>query len=766
MDRKRYGTLMGLSVLIPALAAAVEKPSRPNFLICVADDATFEHWGAMGCNWVETPVFDRVASEGVLYTNCYTPNAKSAPSRACLLTGKYSWQLGEAANHICNFPAEEKSFMEVLSGNGYATGYTCKGWGPGNPGTVDGKPRRLTGRPYNSRKSAKPTSGINTNDYAANFADFLADAPDGSPWCFWFGCKEPHRKYEYGSGIIKGGKAPEMIENVPPFWPDCLQVRTDMLDYAYEIEYFDSQIGLMLSMLEQAGELDNTVVVITSDNGMPFPRCKGNNYEYAHHLPLAIMWPDGISHPGRVEDGFVSFVDVAPTILELAGVDASANGMGDMAGQSFSGNLQGLSEGTGRNILLFGRERDDNGRFADQGYPIRGIRQGDWLYLLNLKPHLLPGGDPMTGYRDTDSSPTKTAILELMRSGADSLYYNLSLGERAAVELYDVSTDPYCMTNRAGDKDCAAVRKSLDRQLRKLLRRQGDPRMGRDGDVFDRYPYDDPSKAGIREQVEDGSLPRPWLASSWVIPSDYAQFDGYQTPFCLEAHRGLSNRYPENTLLSFRKAAEEAVHYGGMETDVQMTSDGVLVCMHDRTLDRTTDGTGKVSDYTFVQLQELWIDGGFGWDEKYARQLKIPTFESFLEVCLESGLKPYIELKRLTPEGIAKTIEMVESYGFPTGYVLTSTKLDYLRIASQLSDMPLEYMKQEFTVEDIDGCADLRNIVIRPSASYLTEKIARHCHDKGLRLECYGIPVGDKVLLSRLRGWGVTGGTCNDYLDL
>ena len=93
--------------------------SRPNILIAIADDQSFPFAGAYGCDWVHTPAFDRVASEGILFTNCYTPNAKSAPSRACLLTGRYSWQLEEAGNHIGYWPETKyPTFCEVLSRNG------------------------------------------------------------------------------------------------------------------------------------------------------------------------------------------------------------------------------------------------------------------------------------------------------------------------------------------------------------------------------------------------------------------------------------------------------------------------------------------------------------------------------------------------------------------------------------------------------------------------------------------------------------------------
>ena len=759
-------SVLGIAALGPALTAAQEKSAAPNFLICVADDASFDFWSKNGCEWLNTPSFDRVASEGVQYTNCYTVCAKSTPSRSCLLTGKYIWQLGEAANHICNFPEDEKVFPEVLSENGYFVGYTSKGWGPGNPGMKNGEVRQLTGIPYNSRLAVKPTAGISTNDYCANFADFLADAGKGRPWCFWFGSREPHRQYEYGTGVTKGKKSLDMIKQVPSFWPDCPEVRTDMLDYAYELEYFDKQIGRMIKMLEDSGQLDNTVVIITSDNGMPFPRCKGNNYEYSHHMPLAVMWKNGIANAGRKEDRFVSFVDVAPTILDLAGIDTAGTGMEDMSGKSFKPNLIGAHDYTAKDYVLIGRERHDNGRPGDQGYPIRGIRSGKWLYLINLKPSLMPGGEPLTGYRDVDSSPTKTAILDSYSNGADTLCWQSSFGYRPEAELYDVETDPECMSNLAGQKVYRSVVKHLDKMLKQELRRQGDPRLGKDGDVFDRYPYDKPGKAGVYEQVKDGRLQKPWLASSWVVPTDYAQFSGYENSFCLEAHRGLSNRFPENTLLAFEMAAQNAERYGGMETDVQMTSDGVLVCMHDMTIDRTTDGTGKVEDYTYAELQNFLIDGGYGWSEEFAGLCRIPLFSDYLRICRESGMKPYVELKNLTEEGVRKTIEMIESFGFTDGYVVTSTNYDYLKIASECCDMPLEYMQKIFTKEDIDKYGGLKNIVIRPSAVYLTESIVRYCRKKGLPIECYCIPVGDKVLLSRLRGWGVTGGTCNDFEGL
>lgn len=101
---------------------------KPNILIAIADDVSFPHMGAYGCKWVSTPAFDRVAREGIRFDNFYTPNAKCAPSRAALLTGRNSWQLEEAANHIGFWPENKyATFFEVMAENGYVAGFTGKG---------------------------------------------------------------------------------------------------------------------------------------------------------------------------------------------------------------------------------------------------------------------------------------------------------------------------------------------------------------------------------------------------------------------------------------------------------------------------------------------------------------------------------------------------------------------------------------------------------------------------------------------------------------
>ena len=237
---------------------------------------------------------------------------------------------------------------------------------------------------------------------------------------------------------------------------------------------------------------------------------------------------------------------------------------------------------------------------------------------------------------------------------------------------------------------------------------------------------------------------------------------GRDVAFGLQAHRGLSNRYPENTVLAFREAGKVPCYFG-METDVQMTKDGVLVCMHDYTIDRTTNGTGKVSDYTWKELRKFWIDGGTGWNDKYTHKLRIPTFKEYLKVCKKTNLVPYVELKLLTPEGIKKTIEMLHDMGFEGKYVLTSFKWSYLKEAAKYSNAPLEFMHKRYTPEIVDKLKGVKNAVIRPSARRTTKELVDYCHSLGFIVECYGLPMRDAEYVNTLRSWGVKGGTCNDY---
>ena len=289
---------------------------RPNLLLAISDDQAWPHASAYGCPFVSTPAFDRVAREGVLFTNAYCTSPSCSPSRAGLLTGLNMWQMEEGGILWSALPAKYPVYPDILESYGYHVGHTNKGWGPGDL-AASGRSRNPAGPAYNRCRLEPPTTQMSKNDYAGNFREFLDARAPGQPFCFWYGAKEPHRVYEQGSGRRAGKRLEDVV--VPPYLPDCDEVRSDLLDYALEIEWFDSHLGRMLALLEERGELDNTLVVVTGDNGLPFPRAKANLYAHGLHVPLALRW--GAAIPGgRTLTDFVSFVDLAPTFLQAAGL--------------------------------------------------------------------------------------------------------------------------------------------------------------------------------------------------------------------------------------------------------------------------------------------------------------------------------------------------------------------------------------------------------------------------------------------------------------
>ncbi|MBO0861311.1 MAG: sulfatase [Chloracidobacterium sp.] len=504
----------------PPAQSPGRKSQRPNILFAIADDWSYGHASAYGSKFVRTPAFDRVAREGVLFTRAFTPNAKCAPSRAILLTGRNSWQLEEAANHVPYFPAKFKTWVEALGENGYFTGMTAKGWGPGVANDFEGKSRQMAGMPFNRRKLQPPTTGIATNDYAANFEDFLNAAPKEKPWSFWYGALEPHRAYEYGSGVKKGGKSLSDVDRVPGIWPDNDTVRNDMLDYAFEVEHFDRHLGLMLAALERRGLLENTIVIATSDHGMPFPRVKGQAYEASNHVPLAVMWKGGIKATGRTVDDYVSFADLAPTLIELANLKWGQTGMQPAAGRTLTDILYSNKSGRinpSRDHVLVGKERHDVGRPNDVGYPIRGIRKNDLLYLRNYEVDRWPAGNPETGYLNCDGGATKTVILQARREGREKRFWQLAFGKRPAEELYDLSKDPDCIANLADDPKYREISQMLRLQMEAELKAQGDPRMFGKGYLFDQYQYADPEHRNFYERFMHGEK----LKANWVNESDF-----------------------------------------------------------------------------------------------------------------------------------------------------------------------------------------------------------------------------------------------------
>jgi arylsulfatase A-like enzyme len=493
---------------------------HPNLLLVIADDVSYPHLGAYGTDWVTTPACDRIAAEGFTFMQAYTPNPKCGPSRSVLLTGRNPWQLGPAMNHIAIWPDTLGTIWEALDRAGYHAGFTGKGWAPGDPGERDGQRRQLTGRGYHDHKLTPPTPAISNNDYAANFGKFLQDRQPDQPFAFWYGSLEPHRAYAFGSGVAVGGKSLDQIDRVPAYWPDTDSVRHDLLDYALEIEHFDRHLGRMLDTLEAHGELDNTLIIVTADNGMPFPRVKGQQYHDSHHLPFLVRLPGGVGGPadiaGQVQ-AYTNFIDVAPTLADFAGLSENdLNEMKPFQGRSLRPLLDGEVPDDWPDHILFAKERHDVGRPGDHGYPIRGIREGDKLLLVNYEPQRWPAGDPLTGYLNTDGSATKSVILH-QRRNSDPTYWELNFGRRPPIEFYDLTTDTDCVHNLAGDPDYAADIERMRTRMENELAAQGDRRMLGRGAEYEAFPVAWENQRGYYEKFVAGDT----VAAPWIFVDDY-----------------------------------------------------------------------------------------------------------------------------------------------------------------------------------------------------------------------------------------------------
>ena len=472
--------LLFLALAFCALKAAPASTPRPNILFIIFDDWGWQHAGAYGSTWVKTPNFDRVAREGVLFKNAFTSNPKCSPCRATILTGRNSWQLKEAVSHNGYFPAGFEVYPDLLEKSGYTVGLTGKGWGPGDFKELAKRTRNPAGPSFDEhRDSVTPASGINRNNYGKNFDAFLAQKSKDKPFCFWMGFHEPHRGYELNSGVRLGKKLAEVV--VPPYLPDTPTVRGDLADYAIEVEWADAFIGKALASLEARGELENTLIVITSDHGMPFPYVKGQIHEDGFRLPLAMRWGKGIK-PGRVVEDFINVRDFAPTYLELAGLAPHPQ----ITGRSLAAILRSPASGwvENRAEMLIGKERHDLGRPNNLGYPVRALQTKDFLYVHNFHPDRWPAGNPETDFGNVDPGPTKEFI-----KGIGGHFYDLSFGKRLPDELYDLRLDPAGVNNLAHDLAHAGTMAAMRTRMMTLLTEEKDPRALGQAAIFDTYQY-------------------------------------------------------------------------------------------------------------------------------------------------------------------------------------------------------------------------------------------------------------------------------------
>ena len=486
----RFHVLMGILILYACFGckekkeAVAQKERKPNILFCISDDQSWLHTSFAKAKELQTPAFDLVATKGAYFSNAYCAASSCAPSRASILTGQDIWRLGVGGLLFGALPKEHQVFTQLLRDNGYATVWTGKGYAPAK---LEGEAywNEPLGKGYHQYKGDYPENFMDC-DYAANFELFMEERDPEQPFFFWYGGHEPHRIYDRGAGI-RTGKNADAIE-VPSFLPEHDIVRSDIADYYYEIEWFDRHLAKMIKTLEATGELDHTIIIVTADNGMPFPRAKTTNYEYGTHMPLAICWGDKIKGSRTISD-FVSFTDFGPTLLEAAGVDIPK----EMTGQSFLSLLTD-ENARGRQEAVSALERHTYCRPDGMPYPIRSLRKGDYLYIYNFEPDRWPAGDadfysPHQGYYgDVDTGATREYMITQQNDPKVAALFSLSFGKRPQAELYNVSQDPENQYNLIELDSMQNIREELHNALFAYLKRTNDPRM-EGKSPWDHMPY-------------------------------------------------------------------------------------------------------------------------------------------------------------------------------------------------------------------------------------------------------------------------------------
>ncbi len=462
---------------------------RPNVLFVISDDQSAMHAGAYGDIATKTPAFDRIAREGVLFKHAFTAAPSCAPSRSAILTGRNIWELEEGGILLGILRSKFTVYTHLLEDAGYELGATGKTWGPGR---LEGWERSIFGNTVTTHKlpENEQRPGLNPIDYASNFDEFFSKRDGDKPFFFWLGTSEPHQRYDKGAWKKAGKKLEDA--RLPGALPDHPEVRGEILDYGLEIEHFDNHLGRVIKTLEEAGELDNTLVIVTSDHGNPLPRSKCNLYDSGTRVPLAMRLPGQIPG-GRKVDDLVSLVDIAPTILDAVNLEIPEV----MAGRSLWYIAQSESSGLvdeAFNFVVTAFERHTVARRGGIGYPMRAIRTHKYAYIRNYEPDRWPAGDPDYNappqgfFGDVDRGATKTFLMAHALEPAIRPYYLMAYGRRPAEELYDMEKDPHQLYNIADDPSMTEAKQHLIWQLNAYLQQHDDPRQ-RGATPWDDYPF-------------------------------------------------------------------------------------------------------------------------------------------------------------------------------------------------------------------------------------------------------------------------------------
>ncbi len=427
--------------------AGQETPKRPNILIVLADDATYNDLPLYGGTNVKTPRIDRFASEGKVFNKAYLAMSMCQPCRTELYTGLYPMRSGTCWNHCRTLP-DTKSVCHYLGETGYRVGLA---------GKSHVVPQRCF--PFDRVDGFEDNCVAATADYHCDGIRNYMERDKNQPFCLVIGLVVPHVLWTVGDSSrfdLKSLKLPSNFVDTP-------ETRKDFASYLAEIEVLDQKVGDILDTLEATGQADNTLVIFSTEQGSQFPGCKWTNYDTGVRTGLVVRWPGKVA-AGTRTDALVQYADVLPTLVEAGGGRVPA---GQFDGSSFLSVLVDEKQSHRQYVYAMHNNVPEGSR-----YPIRAVRDGRYSYIRNLLP------DEIHIQKYIMGVPHTHYWMSWMKAAGerDRAYQLVSrYMKRPAEELYDLQQDPYELNNLAADPKYADIKNRLSKELDRWMTEQKDP---------------------------------------------------------------------------------------------------------------------------------------------------------------------------------------------------------------------------------------------------------------------------------------------------
>lgn len=438
--------LFGTSITNCTQIKDKQTEKQPNIVLIIGDDISWNDFGCYGNPFVKTPNIDKLSAEGIKFTNAFLTASSCSPSRCSIITGRYPHNTGALELRL-PLPMDQVLFPKVMKENGYYTAHAGK-WHFG-VNEFSGPGLEAFDTYGNESDGGKKDGG------EEQWVNRIKNRPQDKPFFMWFASHDAHRKWSADSFLVAHN--PDSLD-LPPFLIDDAETRKDLASYYNEINRFDFYIGEVVKELSKQGILDNTLILVLADNGRPFPRCKTRVYDSGMKTGLIFRWGDKID-PGISSDALVSVIDIAPTILEIAGIKAGES----FQGRSFA-QLFGNPDAEFRNYIFSEHNWHDYEAYERQ------VRTKDYMYVYNGRPLL-----NNIGAADVVNSPSMKALQKAQKSNLlNEVQSDIFLKPRPGKEFYDCKKDPLQLNNLIDDETYFVQIEELQNILKKWQEETGD----------------------------------------------------------------------------------------------------------------------------------------------------------------------------------------------------------------------------------------------------------------------------------------------------